>query len=185
MLSAARVITVDRRQGTLRRDPGGHPSAGRDNVQATSNRPPIDSQEMSESQPLLSQRISDAVPDAIEIPVTEAAKQVSSWTSEFFKFIAKGNVVDLAIGIIIGAAFQDIVKSLVGDIFSPVIGLATGVGLHGFLQRRDGRTGGPKSSNLSEPVPFLPKFDLSANFSFQIALIQLISRTPFKTNSPF
>jgi large conductance mechanosensitive channel len=36
--------------------------------------------------------------------------------------------VDLAIGLIIGAAFSDIVKSLVGDIFSPLIGLATGVG---------------------------------------------------------
>ena len=43
--------------------------------------------------------------------------------SEFRDFISKGNVVDLAVGVIIGAAFKTIVDSLVGDIISPVIGL--------------------------------------------------------------
>ena len=42
---------------------------------------------------------------------------------EFKAFIAKGSVLDLAIGVIIGAAFKAIVDSLVGDIISPVIGL--------------------------------------------------------------
>jgi large conductance mechanosensitive channel len=46
--------------------------------------------------------------------------------SEFREFIAKGNVMDLAVGVIIGAAFQKIVDSLVNDIDMPVIGLATG-----------------------------------------------------------
>jgi len=46
--------------------------------------------------------------------------------SEFKKFIMRGNVLDLAVGVIIGAAFGKIVASLVADIFSPVIGLATG-----------------------------------------------------------
>ena len=46
--------------------------------------------------------------------------------SEFREFIAKGNVVDLAVGVIIGAAFQRIVDSLVTDIVMPVVGLATG-----------------------------------------------------------
>jgi large conductance mechanosensitive channel len=46
--------------------------------------------------------------------------------SEFREFIAKGNVMDLAVGVIIGAAFQKIVDSLVNDIVMPVIGLATG-----------------------------------------------------------
>jgi large conductance mechanosensitive channel len=46
--------------------------------------------------------------------------------SEFKEFAMKGNVVDLAVGVIIGAAFGKIVSSLVGDIFMPVIGKAIG-----------------------------------------------------------
>jgi large conductance mechanosensitive channel len=46
--------------------------------------------------------------------------------NEFKAFIAKGNVVDLAVGIIIGAAFTAIVNSLVGDLINPLIGLITG-----------------------------------------------------------
>jgi large conductance mechanosensitive channel len=45
---------------------------------------------------------------------------------EFKKFALRGNVVDLAIGVIIGAAFGGIVQSLVGDVFMPLIGAATG-----------------------------------------------------------
>ena len=45
---------------------------------------------------------------------------------EFKKFALKGNVVDLAIGVVIGAAFGRIVDSLVGDLFMPVIGAITG-----------------------------------------------------------
>ena len=45
---------------------------------------------------------------------------------EFKKFAMRGNVVDLAVGVIIGAAFGKIVESLVGDIFMPVIGAVTG-----------------------------------------------------------
>lgn len=45
---------------------------------------------------------------------------------EFRDFIAKGNVMDLAVGIIIGAAFTAIVTSLVNDIITPLIGLFVG-----------------------------------------------------------
>jgi large conductance mechanosensitive channel len=45
---------------------------------------------------------------------------------EFKKFALRGNVVDLAVGVIIGAAFGSIVSSLVGDIIMPVIGAITG-----------------------------------------------------------
>src|ERR1700709_708678 len=45
---------------------------------------------------------------------------------EFREFAVRGNVVDLAVGVIIGAAFGGIVASLVGDIIMPVIGAATG-----------------------------------------------------------
>lgn len=46
--------------------------------------------------------------------------------SEFKTFIARGNVMDMAVGIIIGAAFTAIVTSLVGDLINPIIGLFTG-----------------------------------------------------------
>ncbi|HKP74405.1 MAG TPA: large conductance mechanosensitive channel protein MscL [Longimicrobiaceae bacterium] len=46
--------------------------------------------------------------------------------SAFRKFIAQGNVVDLAVGIVIGAAFTTVVKSFVDDILMPPIGKATG-----------------------------------------------------------
>lgn len=46
--------------------------------------------------------------------------------NEFKAFIAKGNVMDLAVGIIIGAAFTAIVNSLVGDLINPLIGLVMG-----------------------------------------------------------
>jgi large conductance mechanosensitive channel len=45
---------------------------------------------------------------------------------EFKAFIMRGNVVDLAVGVIIGAAFGSIVKSLVDDVIMPPIGLVTG-----------------------------------------------------------
>ena len=45
---------------------------------------------------------------------------------EFREFIARGNVMDLAVGIIIGAAFTAIVNSLVNDMINPLIGLITG-----------------------------------------------------------
>lgn len=43
--------------------------------------------------------------------------------SEFREFIARGNVIDLAVGVIVGAAFNDIVKSLVDNVVMPPIGL--------------------------------------------------------------
>lgn len=45
---------------------------------------------------------------------------------EFKAFLMKGNVMDLAVGIIIGAAFTAIVNSLVGDLINPIIGLIPG-----------------------------------------------------------
>src|SRR5918997_6460519 len=45
---------------------------------------------------------------------------------EFKKFALRGNAVDLAIGVIIGAAFGRIVESIVGDIFTPLVGAITG-----------------------------------------------------------
>lgn len=55
--------------------------------------------------------------------VTEKA---TGFFAEFKKFIMRGNVIDLAVGVIIGAAFQAIVNSLVKDIITPLIGCITG-----------------------------------------------------------
>lgn len=46
--------------------------------------------------------------------------------SEFKAFILRGNVIDLAVGVVIGAAFGKVVTSLVNDVIMPPIGLATG-----------------------------------------------------------
>jgi large conductance mechanosensitive channel len=69
--------------------------------------------------------------------------------NEFREFIAKGNVMDLAVGVIIGAAFQRIVDSLVNDIVMPVVGLATGGTdfSNMFVVLRDGaKAAGPYAS---------------------------------------
>jgi large conductance mechanosensitive channel len=68
--------------------------------------------------------------------------------SEFKKFAAKGNVLDMAVGIVIGAAFATIIGSLVGDLIMPVVGLFAGgidfSDMHVVL--REGATAGPYMS---------------------------------------
>ena len=64
---------------------------------------------------------------------------------EFKEFAMRGNVVDMAVGIIIGAAFGAIVTSFVGDVLMPVIGLALG-GVdfsNMFVVLKEGATAGP------------------------------------------
>ena len=51
---------------------------------------------------------------------------MASFKQEFKEFVLRGNVMDMAVGIIIGGAFGKIVSSLVDDILMPVIGLFTG-----------------------------------------------------------
>jgi large conductance mechanosensitive channel len=51
---------------------------------------------------------------------------VPSWVDEFKAFIARGSVIDLAVGVIIGAAFGGIVTSLVKDIINPILGVFLG-----------------------------------------------------------
>ncbi|MGQ4879903.1 large conductance mechanosensitive channel protein MscL [Billgrantia sp. LNSP4103-1] len=68
----------------------------------------------------------------------------SRMLKEFREFAVKGSVVDMAVGIVIGAAFTGIVNSLVRDLFTPLISLATG-GLNfanQFLILRDAPGGG-------------------------------------------
>ena len=67
---------------------------------------------------------------------------------EFKEFAMKGNVIDVAVGIIIGAAFGTIIKSLVDDVLMPPIGLALGnvdfANL--FLVIKEGKVAGPHAS---------------------------------------
>ena len=58
--------------------------------------------------------------------LSTAKTHVTSLAQDFKKFIQRGNVVDLAVGIVMGAAFTAIVTSIVTDLFTPIIGLAIG-----------------------------------------------------------
>jgi large conductance mechanosensitive channel len=61
--------------------------------------------------------------------------------NEFKDFISKGNVMDMAVGIIIGAAFTAIVTSMVGDLLMPVVGmLMSGVDFSNLFIALDGNT---------------------------------------------
>lgn len=64
---------------------------------------------------------------------------------DFKEFAMRGNVIDLAVGVVIGAAFGKIVDSLVKDVIMPPIGLALGkVDFSNlFIVMKDGATGGP------------------------------------------
>jgi large conductance mechanosensitive channel len=59
-------------------------------------------------------------------PVSDVEEKGLRMFREFREFAMKGNVVDLAVGVIIGAAFGSIVTSLVGDIIMPIVGAITG-----------------------------------------------------------
>ncbi len=63
---------------------------------------------------------------AVKLPdPLQAAEKRVPILGEFREFIARGNVIDLAVGVILGAAFGDIVKSLVDEVVMPPIGLLT------------------------------------------------------------
>lgn len=69
--------------------------------------------------------------NSLDIEIKERGKRMSEKKKkgiiqEFKEFALKGNVIDLAVGVIIGAAFQKIVTSLVNDLIMPFIGLFTG-----------------------------------------------------------
>jgi len=57
---------------------------------------------------------------------TQGAKKAVGFFKDFLQFLNKGNVIDLATGVVIGGAFTKIVDSIVNDLFAPFIGLATG-----------------------------------------------------------
>ena len=60
-------------------------------------------------------------------------KKGTGFISEFKDFILKGNVMDMAIGVIIGTAFADIVNALTADFINPIIGLLGGADVAGEI----------------------------------------------------
>jgi large conductance mechanosensitive channel len=61
-----------------------------------------------------------------ELDKEKAVENAKGFFGEFRKFIMRGNVVDMAVGVVIGGAFGNIVTSLVNDIIMPLISVATG-----------------------------------------------------------
>ena len=59
-------------------------------------------------------------------------RKKSTFFSDFKAFITKGNIMDMAVGVVIGTAFSAIVNSLVKDIIMPLLNLATGNGVEGL-----------------------------------------------------
>src|SRR5688572_90414 len=59
-------------------------------------------------------------------PLAERQKEVHGFLREFREFAVRGNVVDMAVGIIIGAAFTSVVGSFVNDVLMPPIGMMIG-----------------------------------------------------------
>lgn len=70
--------------------------------------------------------------------MTVNGDKMKKFFAEFKQFIMRGNVLDLAVGVIIGAAFQGIVKSLTDDIISPVLGMFGGMNFDMFSIKING-----------------------------------------------
>ncbi len=81
---------------------------------------------------------------------------MSKFLSDFKEFALKGNIVDMAVGVIIGGAFGKIVSSLVNDIIMPVVSLATGSAKFSDLHTnlRDAVTDPATGEVIQEAVSF-------------------------------
>ena len=95
--------------------------------------------------------------------------------SEFSEFISKGNVIGLAVGIMIGTAFNSIITSLINDIFMPVIGLITsGVSFDSWFISLNGEsyTSLKAAQDASAPLITIGNF-ISALVNFLIIALVL------------
>ena len=111
---------------------------------------------------------------------------------EFKDFIAKGNVMDMAVGIIIGAAFTAIVTSLVGDLINPIIALFTGgIDFSGWFYTLDGTEHASLAAaqEAGAPVFAIGNF-LMAVLNFLIVawvvflLVKLVNRVKAEVEEP-
>ena len=95
----------------------------------------------------------------------------STFWSEFKTFIARGNVMDMAVGVVVGGAFTAIVNSLVGDIINPLIASVggadvSGLGFHIF------------SDNPATFVDFGAVITAAINFLIIAAIVYFVLITP-------
>tara|TARA_B100000949_G_C14189623_1_gene411134 strand:- start:304 stop:711 length:408 start_codon:yes stop_codon:yes gene_type:complete len=93
---------------------------------------------------------------------------------EFKSFIAKGNVMDMAVGIIIGAAFTAIVTSMVGDILMPVIGVFTsGIDFSNLYLALDGNSYDSLAAAEEAGAP-LVKYGVFINAVINFLIVALV-----------
>src|SRR3989442_11743961 len=102
---------------------------------------------------------------------------MSHMWKEFKEFAIKGNAIDLAVGVIIGAAFGGIVTSLVKDLLMPPLGLVTG-GLdfsNKFVVLKAGATGATGAAKFATPAQAAADGAVTLNYgSFFTVLINFI-----------
>ena len=103
-----------------------------------------------------------------------------SFTSEFKQFAMKGNVVDLAVGVIIGAAFGKIVDSIVGDLVMPIIGrLFGGLDFSSYYLPLSGQPGGlplAEAKKLGAVIAYGNFVTVAVNFLILAFIIFLMVR---------
>lgn len=112
--------------------------------------------------------------------------------SDFKNFIARGNVMDLAVGMVIGAAFTTIVKSLVDDIIMPIVGVVTNgidfadlyINLSGgeYATLRAAQEAGAATVNYGLFINATVHFFIVAFFVFMV--VKAISRLKNKAEDP-
>ena len=97
-----------------------------------------------------------------------------SFFSEFREFALKGNVVDLAVGVIIGAAFGKIVASLVADVIMPPIGLALGgVDFRNLYIALDGQTYATLADAQKAAAPTI-NYGIFLNTVFEFLIVAFV-----------
>ena len=94
---------------------------------------------------------------------------MKKFLKEFKEFISRGNVIDLAIAVIIGAAFKEIINSLVKDILTPIISLV--VGEEGFANYKYVITAADEANGVAENAIYYGNFIQSAFDFLIIALV--------------
>ena len=115
----------------------------------------------------------------------KAKEKSGGFIKEFGEFIKKGNVVDMAVGVVIGSAFGAIVTSLVNDIIMPLVSLATGgldfsnwfVALDGkdYATLEEATTAGAATLNYGNLISVIINFIIIALFLSFIYKITMLT----------
>lgn len=104
----------------------------------------------------------------VEKEMKELRKKSSGFIEEFKSFVLRGNVVDMAIGVIIGTAFADIVNALTADFINPIIGLLGGADVAGEVVIKTLSDGSKVSLNYGHFITQVINFVIMAFVLFLI-----------------